>query len=309
MGVELTKLIINQSMFGMSGNKVNFIYSLDVDQEQGVSFEKMASLILGLGDLIQQANRILKITNDKELRVNILPIKAGSVEIELLIQTTLLAGVFLPQTQNQIKELLSLLGLIKDGSDSLIEWIRKFGGEKIPESFNQSLNFKQTQVRDLYNSPTINYLVNPVINNPLILQDVKSISSYIKGDLDTKNTINKDDLKALQQYTSQIPNEFNEAVIEKEVFLKFKRGSFGGEPDNWSFKLDNDIITATIKDTVFLSDVKSGFKRPSSVDKFKVLLKEIKKVEGDKTSFKYEILNVLEYEVGKKQDEVFDTHL
>ncbi len=294
---------MNWKMIGMSENRVNFVYSLDADQNQGISFEVMASLMFGLGELIQQTNKILNITEGKELKVNILPVKPGSIEIELLLQTTLLAGVFLPQTQNQIKEILSILGLVKDGSDNLISWIRKFGGEKVPETFTQNLDARQSKIGVLYNQPTIIKMVNPVFKGPIYLSGDNGIKTGIKNEPDTFAQITKDDIPYLEAYSNQVSNP-NEYITEKEVVLKFKRGSFSGEPDNWSFKLDSDIITATIKDTVFLNDVKLGIKRPSSVDKFKVWLKEIKKVEGDKTSFKYEILKVLDYEIGEKQQEL-----
>ena len=81
-----------------------------------------------------------------------------------------------------------------------------------------------------------------------------------------------------------------------QCFLKPKRLSVEGEPDNWSFRKGGDtVITATIKDQDFLDKIKSGEIRLAKEDLLEVNLLEIQEVHGEDIYAKYEVLKVLNY--------------
>jgi hypothetical protein len=306
-------------MFGMTSSKVNFIYSIEVDREVGLPFEIMAPMILGLGEMIQQSNNILGLTKEP-LKVNILPVKPGSVQIEIMVHTglsvALSSAFFATNPQENIRQLLAILGLIKDGSQNVLDLVRLFKGEKprVGEAgtliYGQNIDSNisiNAPVGKLINSPIIQNFYAPVYGVPLGLDGVTGLKTFIKEDLSTISSITKDDLPFIEKFssknnTTQKDQSSGESASEKEVFLKFKRVSADGEGDNWSFYLGGNIITASIRDLGFLDSVKKGLIRPNAVDIFKVKLLETTKNENSKTSLKYEIVEVLDYQKGQNQE-------
>ena len=98
---------------------------------------------------------------------------------------------------------------------------------------------------------------------------------------------------------------------ESEIYLQFKRGSFDGDGSNWSFRLgggDKDtIITAAIKDDIFLEKVKLGAIRPNYRDLLKVKLRITQKMKNEELlSPLYEIIRVLQYNEAPKQLDIFN---
>ena len=93
-------------------------------------------------------------------------------------------------------------------------------------------------------------------------------------------------------------------VGRRETFVKFKRGSFEGKKDNWSFKIDENSIVATIGDDTFLNKVKSAEVGPSSADAVKVKIRENQRIKNGETKTKNEILEVSEYLEAQKQNKL-----
>ena len=109
---------------------------------------------------------------------------------------------------------------------------------------------------------------------------------------------------------SPVPVYANEIVkdhVHQGVYLNPKRGSFENDPRDWSFYRGTEVITATIKDKLFLKDYAEGRYRLNSSDLLTVDLLERQTVVG--TIVKkpaYEILRVTNYMKGPEQSRLQD---
>jgi hypothetical protein len=102
-------------------------------------------------------------------------------------------------------------------------------------------------------------------------------------------------------------NEIVKEHIQQGVYLNPKRGSFENDPRDWSFYRGSEVITATIKDKLFLKDYSKGRYRLNSSDLLTVDLLERQTVVG--TIVKkpaYEILRVTNYVKGPEQSRISD---
>ena len=92
-----------------------------------------------------------------------------------------------------------------------------------------------------------------------------------------------------------LPEGDNENI--STIYLKPKRGSYEGESTHWSFYVGSDkkeIITATVKDEVFLAKIFDGSIRPHHTDLLKVKLRTTQKIKGQDIKTKHEVMKVLE---------------
>ena len=86
------------------------------------------------------------------------------------------------------------------------------------------------------------------------------------------------------------------------MFLNPKRGSFDGDPKDWSFWKGDQIIVATIKDKDFLRACVEGIYRLNGSDLLTVDLLEKQRIIGTQVlKPSYEITRVIEYKKGDYQ--------
>ncbi|MBC7929761.1 MAG: hypothetical protein H7Z38_04250, partial [Rubrivivax sp.] len=163
------------------------------------------------------------------------------------------------------------------------------------------------EVHGLIQNSTVTQNIYHVYGKPLEKENVDRIDSYLKGEKEeTKVEITKADAPAIKEFTSSVgellPAEQGEEIVKENVttmFLNPKRGAFEGDGSSWSFHKGSEVITATIKDALFLSKVASGEIRPNHHDLMEVEIVEKQKVVG--TTVKapvYEITKVVKYTVG-----------
>jgi hypothetical protein len=159
-------------------------------------------------------------------------------------------------------------------------------------------------------------LVNPKITNNIYkiyatpleeLPQVEDVKTYIAGDEKSEVTVTKSELPMIKEFVnpSALPSDVGEMTKEtlhKDVYLNPKRGSFDGDPKNWSFQRGDEIITATIKDKDFIERCSNGEYRLNHSDLLTVELLEKQKVVGT-TVHKpvYEIVKVTDYTAGAQQ--------
>lgn len=288
---------------------------------EGIDVFDLAPSLLAMGEVIREANEIIGLPK-RELGINIRPFEKGSfiIDIGLFAETNLqqIMQFLNSDTVTYIKQILELIGLINisgSGIFSLIQLLKWLKGRprKIERLESGQVRYTNSQgdiiivngkVDKLYNKPTI--IENVYLGHrPIEKEGIEEIESSLKDDPTTKVQSNKEDIKALR-ISSEIAEGLEEIdVPDREVNLTFKRGSFEGDPTNWSFRLNKDIITAMIKDREFIRKLEDGRIRPNHVDTFKVILRERKKMRGQKyLSSTYEIIKIVKYEKGPLQKEL-----
>lgn len=287
--------------------KVNFIYRLEgKDISEGFDVFALAPILLSVGELIKEANKILN-PGGKDLAVNVKPFQEGSfiVDIVLFAQNNFQQIIDLVNGENvkEIKELLEWIGLISGGTlgvgGSLIWLIKKLNGR--PKTVEQVKPNEVRYTSEEGNTYTVNSKVHQLFSNckiqnfvynaygkPLENENVDNIECYIQDEQNkTKEVFEKDTAKSLKNYSeAQLPSLVAEEEIinSTDVFVSPKRGSFDADPRQWSFRLGGtgeQVLKATIKDEKFLEKYRNNEIRLHYTDVLKVrLIQKLKKIDG-----------------------------
>lgn len=290
---------------------------------EGIDVFDLAPSLLAIGEVIREANEVVG-QPKRELGINIRPFEKGSfiIDIGLFAETNLqqIMQFLDSDTVTYIKQILELVGFIELSggvSFGLIKLLRWLKGRPRKTERLESGEVKYTNSEG--NSVIVNEKVDKLYNSPIIIKNlylgyktiekegIEEIESSLKDDPTTKVQSNKEDIKALR-ISSEIAENIEEIDIpDREVNLTFKRGSFGGDPTNWSFWFNNDIIRATIKDREFIGKLEDGRIRPNHLDTFIVILRERKRMrEQQYLGSIYEIIKIVKYEKGLLQKELFE---
>ena len=311
-----------------NSNKVNLIIKLEGPAiEEGLNLFDLVPSLIAIGKVITESNKIVN-PEGREIAINIKPFEKGSfiIDLYLFAQTNFnqILSFISSDYAEQIKTLLEWIGLtvaIGGGRKGLIQLI-KFLKDK-PKNVEKLSSGDIRYTNKNGQSFTTNEKVNKLYNNCVIQNNtyqgfgkllqqkgIDEINTYIKDDIKSLETIKKEDVEALKNY-SEISGEEN-IINESEsvIYLKFKRGSFDGDGNNWSFRIgnkDKDIIVAAVKDDIFLKKVKSGEIRPNHKDTFEVILKTKQKMKNEELITSYEIMKVLKYTEAPKQMNIFNS--
>ena len=310
----------------MPENHLNFVYQLEGDVRE-IDVFKLAPTLLALGQLIQDSNRELY-PDGREIGVNVKPFREGSFIVDLSVfpGTNLkqLLDFLTPHSLEQLKTLLEIIGLIGGGTGvvtvGVVKAMKFLRGRPKSVEEVQPGEFRLTAVDDrsiTVDSSTNTLLQNSTITNnifkiyvdPLEAQpNIEDVKTYLKDDEATAVTVERSEIPSLKEFVNPSPVSTEAKEIVKEittpgVFLNPKRGAFGDDPKDWSFWRGDEIITATIKDKMFLNEVANGSKRLNQSDLLTVDLLERQKVKGTVVQRPtYEILRVTDYVKGATQD-------
>ena len=307
-------------------NKVNLIIKLEGPAiEEGLNLFDLAPSLIAIGNVITESNKILN-PEGREIAINIKPFEKGSfiIDLYLFAQTNFdqILSFISSDYAEQIKTLLEWIGLtvaIGGGGKGLIQLIKflKSKPQNVEKLSSGDIRYTNKDGQSFTTNEKVNKLYNNCViqNNTYqgfgkLLQQkgINEINTYIKDDIKSLETIKKEDVEALKNY-SEISGEEN-IINESEsvIFLKFKRGSFDGDGNNWSFRIGNkNIIVAVVKDDIFLKKVKSGEIRPNHKDTFEVILKTKQKMKNEELITSYEIMKVLKYTEAPKQMNIFNS--
>jgi len=309
-------------------NKVNLIIKLEGPAiEEGLNLFDLAPSLIAIGNVITESNKIVN-PEGREIAINIKPFEKGSfiIDLYLFAQTNFdqILSFISSDYAEQIKTLLEWIGLtvaIGGVGKGLIQLIKFLKGK--PQNVEKLSSGDIRYTNKNGQSFTTNEKVNKLYNNCVIQNNtyqgfgkllqqkgINEINTYIKDDIKSLETIKKEDVEALKNFSeiSGEENIINES--ESKIYLKFKRGSFDGDGNNWSFRIgnkDKDVIVAAVKDDIFLKKVKSGEIRPNHKDTFKVILKTKQKMKNEELITSYEIMKVLEYTEAPKQMNIFNS--
>lgn len=290
--------------------------------DEGIDLFKLAPGLLALGISMKEATKLID-PSVKDVSIDIRPFSKGSFNIQVSIFKNLLqiAKDFLFSSKYQeLKNVLIWLGIAAGVSGYSLKDLIIFLRGKKPKNVEQlpSGEVKITNyqgVSTIVNGNVYNLFTNQNVTKPLLKgftdllgeEGVEEMQSYIKDEEEFSQTITKTDYEHLKTFYENITKgeeDVNESI--RVAYLKFKRGSFDGEGNNWSFKIGDNIIVATIKDEKFLEKIKRGEIRPSHIDIFKVKLLERQKRVGFDIKTTYEILEVIEYKKVEPLPELFE---
>ena len=277
---------------------------------------KLAPTLLALGELIQNSNDLVN-PGGRQIGVNVKPFREGSFIVGLNVfpdsNLQQLLSIFDIHRVEQVKKLLEWIGLIAGtpiGALQLIKWLRgkpKAVEECDPGEFrytaadNRSITVN-SQVHTLVSNSTITNNINNVFVVPLEqLPSINDVKTFIEDDESTAVTVTREEAPVIREYvnpqpTAANPKEMIKEQLHKGVYLNPKRGSFDGDPKDWSFRRGDEIVVATIRDRSFLEKCMNGEYRLNHSDLLIVDLLERQKVVGTNVMKPtYEIIAVTEY--------------
>lgn len=308
-------------------NKVELIYKLNGSAvDQGVDVFKLSPLLLSIGELLQESREIA-LPNSKPIAVNIKPFKKGSFIIELAIYAQnnlqMLIDTVNSDQAKEIKELIEWLGIgFSTGSATtygVIQLYKFLKGQ--PKKFEETGPDEVRVYAQDDNSITVNKETFSLFQNNNIQQNIYNIygsflgqegidtvDSYLEEENTEKVTVDKSEVSFFNP-ANAIPTDANSEEKRNitRVFLKPKRISLEGEPDNWSLRKGKDlIITATIRDEDFLRKVKNLEIRLSREDTLEADLLEMQTIYNDEVTVKYEVLKIVNYKKANVQKGFFD---
>jgi len=300
----------------MHETHLNFVYKLEGDVRE-VDVFSLAPTLLALGELIQIGNQEVN-PDGRQIGINVKPFREGSFIVDLTVfpqtQFQQLLDLLSTQPAERIKNVLEWLGLVTGtggiyGVVQLVKWLRgkpKAVDEVKPGEFRYTANDDRSIT---VNAPVHQLLSNSAITNniykvyvtPLENQPfVDDVKTYLSDDEGSAVQINREDAHYIKEFAGAALTEPAETVkesVHEGVFLNPKRGSFDGDPRDWSFyRGDGEIITATIKDKEFLQACEEGNYRLNASDLLTVDLLERQTVIGTRVKKPvYEILKVKSY--------------
>lgn len=298
---------------------VDLIYKLEGPKvDRGIDVFQLSPMLLSIGQLIQDSNKLINPTSP-EIAVNIKPFKEGSFIIEILLfaenNLQLLINSVNQDNVKEIKELLEWLGLtamgtggvigiykVLKGPPKTIERLEK-GDVKITSQEGNSLVVNH-KTFSLFQNNKVQQSVYNIYGNLLGKEGINTVKSYLKEEENNQVVVEKSDVPYFNP-ANTVPVEQideNQKTNITRSFLKPKRISVEGEPDNWSFRKGPEtIITASIKDVDFLNRIKSREIRLSNEDLIEVDLVETQTVNGLEINTKYDITKVWDYKPAPSQ--------
>lgn len=291
---------------------LNFIYKLEGEAlEEGINVFELSPILLSMGKLIQESQRTLypELSN---LAVNVKPFKKGSFEVDIILfaKTNIgeIVNFFNQDSVRKVNELLQQVGLIAGITGvSLLELIKFLKGKpkqiiKVKDCYEYkaesgSITVEEPVNKLFNNSNVVNSVVN-IYQAPIENIGVDKITTYIKNEeIKTKVMVTKSDFMNITSIDDDETESKILSINTYKIWVSPKRGSFDGDPINWSFKKDKDTsFTVTIKDELFLSKYNNREYFPHPKDKLYV---EIKEKQREKNNGEIittrELVKVLEY--------------
>lgn len=306
-------------------NKVNLIYKLNGDFEDGINVFELAPTLLAIGQLISESQKTL--FPDKEpIAINVKPFENGSFDVSIMMfaksNLQQLLSLIRSQSGKDIADVLAFIGLIIVAGTpptitllKLIKWLKgkpksiekeNTGDYKYIDNSNNSVSVP-VQVHALYQNVNIQQTIYNGIAKPLENDKVKNIECSIKNAEETKTLIEKDIIEPLKQYSlGELPSA--EKTIEesnlRKIWVHPRRGSWEGEAKSWSFRIagNEEVLKIdSISDNNFLDQIKNGTIRLAHTDRLLVEVIEKQKLQGKKESTTYEISKIMEYVKSEEQ--------
>jgi hypothetical protein len=305
--------------------ETHLVYELE-GKIQEIDIFRLAPTLLALGELIRDSNREL-FPEGPDLGVNVKPFREGSFIVDLTVVSSShfqkLIDLLTPHSIEQLEHLLKCIGLVAGASASAIGVFKFLKGK--PKSIEEISPGEIRYTAEGGSSVTVNREVHSLLSNATIAKNiyniyvppmeaqpsVEGIKTYSEGHEDKAVIVRRDEIP-LTDESSQIllqPEEIPDStkdITHHGVLLNPKRGAFGDDPKDWSFWKGDGIITANIKDKVFLASTACGEIRLNESDLLTVELVERQKLKGTRLQKPtYDIIKVTDYKKGPIQTKMF----
>lgn len=314
----------------VSANKIDLIYKLEGEIEEGINVFDLSPILLNLGQLIQESNNILN-PGGREIAVNVKPFEKGSfiVDISVFAQNNLQQAIDLVSQEGvkNVKEILEWIGLVGGAGMSVIGLIKYLKGK--PKSVKRispgEVRYTpkegnaievNNKVNSLFGSPKIQTFIFQTCGKPFDIPRVEGVRTYIKEDVQSKERSVEIPVSESGYFKEfEEPELFDDSEMTKEsrtiLLLNPKRGSFEGSKGPYSFTISGDQQSKLmdIRDEGFRKKLESGEIRLHYSDLLEVELLIIQKVKENKIeSVSYHIQKVINYTKATppKNIELFD---
>jgi hypothetical protein len=300
----------------LTGTTLEFVYELG--EAHDLDALELAPTLVALSTVIREANRIVN-PNGPDLVVRIKPFRPGSFDIVSIIQSAppeaqMFLGGSAVLTAKKIYNVLKKLGLVEKGVKGLLQVIEILKGRPTEiKPTNNGVTITASNGAQV----TVNKEIGQLFQNSHITQNIyhiyapiergssQTVNTYVPEVSDSKVTVTAESIPALKDAASAPPlPAANEVTTERivQAALHPKRGSFDTDGSSWSFKWGDQVITASVKDRLFLKRYDAGEVRLNGHDTLHVSMVERQKSLGDVVQSRtYEITAVNNYTPGLTQ--------
>lgn len=306
-------------------NKIDFIYKLEGDLGNGIDVVEFSPILLSLGQLIQEGNRVIN-PHGREIAVNVKPFQKGSfiVDISIFAETNLQQVIDLISQDGvkDLKEVLEWLGIISGGAYSVIQLIkflkgkpkaveRVSPGETRYTSNDGSTMVVNEKIHSLFQNPTIQYNIYNTYGKPFDLPNVEAVGSFIKEEEpSTAVKVTGEEGKYFTVYKK--PEVIDESELMNtsivRLLLNPKLGSYEGGKGPYQFTVTGNKdqkIKADITDDTFTANLAEGDVRLHYTDLLDADVTIKQKVKDNEVvSTTYEITKIHNYKKAPKQPQL-----
>lgn len=272
-------------------------------EDHTMDIQELAFALVGLGDVLTEANNIINKGSCKTTVKVSSGFKAGSFEIHLIMQqvSEYLALLGTNPELTGINQILSLLGF--GGFIGLIQLIKKLKNgriKNIKELDNNQINITYITDNSTQNI-TIEKNVYILYENTNLRNSLKKVLKPLESEgIDTFEIRNekKEILEKIEKseikYFDITPTEdtINENITD--IWLNLVNVSFK-DGNKWRLSNGDSEFYATIEDNEFLYQINNNLISFSKSDSFKASVKTTQILTEDGIKTNYSILKILEY--------------
>jgi hypothetical protein len=311
----------------MGPNKVNLIYQIEGDFNEGIDVKELSPMLLSLGELIQKSNALLD-PQKKELAIRIKPFEKGSFIVDVVINATSnyqqLVEFINQQGVRDVKELLEWIGLVKGvvgfgGLIGLIKWLNGKPKSVLPQQDGGAIviNYKDESknvapiVFALFSNVDIQQSLSKSVGATSKIQGATGLKTFLNDEPDKATEVSKEDLEHIAEYEEPYISSEERIVNQATttVILNPKRGDYAGAKGPYTFVQAGDqnvsFTKVNILDDNFTARLEAGEIRLYHRDTLKAELKTTVKERLGRHSITYEIVRVLNYISFREQDKLF----
>jgi hypothetical protein len=277
--------------------------------DHAISINDLAPALISLGDLLNEANRILNHGAPK-LSIKVKAFQEGSFTVDILVNQTLLEqakDLLTGKTVSSVANVCSVLGIGGiSGIIYLIQWLR---GNPPKKAVQQSPS--TVEIINIENNViTISNDVYTVYRSPLARKALYNIVKPAESEGITSVEFFADDGQPVKVLANEVPffhpdchdEELKET--EREVYVNVENAWLSGqEKRKWKFREGQDgaAWNAEMEDLEFIDKLTSGTISLSGADTLRVLLKQTQYNSGGAVKSNYIVLKVLEHIKGYLQ--------
>ena len=271
--------------------------------DHAICINDLAPALISLGDLLNEANRILNHGSPK-LSIKVKAFQEGSFTVDILVDQTLLEhakDLLTGKTVSSVANVCSILGIGGlSGIIYLVQWLKGNAPKKAVQTSPNTIEI--TNIEN--NVITLSNDVYNVYRSPLARKALYNVVKPAQTEGITSVEFFSDDKKPVKVVASEVPffhpdchdEELKES--EREVYVNVENAWLSGqEKRKWKFREGEDgaAWNAEMEDIEFIDKLTSGTISLSGADTLRVLLKQTQYNSGGVIKSNYIVLKVLEH--------------